>query len=115
MVELVRNYCCNNEGHYLALKRQYNDLLQAERDAHLQTRLECDEWNAKTLRCSEMIRTAYRLRCEEEELPIRVVGGLQNEVRMLRDIIGLEHERPQDEWGWPILRDAPRGIDESRS
>ena len=114
MVELVRNYCCNQEGHFLKQKREYNDLLQAERDAHLKTRLECDEWQAKTLRCAEMIRTAYRLRCEEEELPIRVVGGLQNQVRILRAALGWDQERPQDEFGWPILRNAPRGIDETR-
>jgi hypothetical protein len=64
-----------------------------------------------TMRCAEMIRTAYRLRCEEEEVPIRVVAGLQNEVRALRNALGLEPEKPEEEYGWEILKDVPLGVD----
>ncbi|KAI9374966.1 hypothetical protein BJX61DRAFT_216285 [Aspergillus egyptiacus] len=109
MVEQIRNYCHNNNMHYLAQKRHYNNLLQAERDAHLESRLDRDHWHAQTLKCAEMIRTAYRLRCEEDELPIRIVAGLQNEVRAYRNALGMEPEKPEEEYGWEILRYVPGG------
>ncbi|KAL2871763.1 uncharacterized protein BJX67DRAFT_86570 [Aspergillus lucknowensis] len=111
MVEQIRNYCHNNNMHYLAQKRHYNNLLQAERDAHLESRLDRDHWHAQTMKCAEMIRTAYRLRCEEEELPIRIVAGLQNEVRAYRNALGMEPEKPEEEYGWEILKDVPGGSD----
>ncbi|KAL2006400.1 hypothetical protein VTN00DRAFT_9068 [Thermoascus crustaceus] len=111
MVEQIRNYCQNNNMHFLAQKRHYNNLLQAERDAHLQSRLDRDYWHAQTMKCAEMIRTAYRLRCEEEELPIRIVAGLQNEVRAYRNALGMEPEKPEEEYGWEILKDVPPGVD----
>ncbi|KAF3482542.1 uncharacterized protein GIQ15_05301 [Arthroderma uncinatum] len=111
MVEQIRNYCCNNEGHFLSQKRRYNDLLQAERDAHLASRLDRDYWHAQTMKCAEMIRTAYRLRCEEEVLPLRIVAGLQNEVRAYRNALGMDPEKPEEEWGWEILKDAPPGVE----
>lgn len=107
MVEQIRNYCQNNNMHYLAQKRQYNNLLQAERDAHLESRLDRDFWHAQAMKCSDMIRTAFRLRCEEEDVPIRVVSGLQNEVRAYRQALGMEPEKPEEEYGWEILKDVP--------
>ncbi|PYH48437.1 uncharacterized protein BP01DRAFT_389061 [Aspergillus saccharolyticus JOP 1030-1] len=109
MVEQIRNYCQNNNLHYLAQKRHYNNLLQAERDSHLESRLDRDYWHAQTMKCAEMIRTAYRLRCEEEETPIRIVAGLQNEVRAYRNALGMEPEKPEEEYGWEILKDVPGG------
>ncbi|KOC11721.1 hypothetical protein AFLA70_99g002742 [Aspergillus flavus AF70] len=109
MVEQIRNYCQNNNLQYLAQKRHYNNLLQNERDAHLQSRLERDHWHNQTMKCAEMIRTAYRIRCEEENVPIRVVAGLQNEVRAYRNALGMEPERPEEEYGWEILKDVPGG------
>jgi SRSO17 transposase len=111
MVEQIRNYCQNNNMHFLAQKRHYNNLLQAERDAHLESRLDRDYWHAQTMRCAEMIRTAYRLRCEEEETPIRVISGLQNEVRAYRHALGMEPEKPEEEFGWELLKDLPRSVD----
>ncbi|RJE22417.1 hypothetical protein PHISCL_05237 [Aspergillus sclerotialis] len=111
MVEQIRNYCQNNNMHYLAQKRHYNNLLQAERDAHLESRLDRDYWHTQTLKCAEMIRTAYRLRCEEEEVPIRIVAGLQNEVRAYRNALGMEPEKPEEEYGWEILKDVPPSVD----
>ncbi|KAG5293027.1 hypothetical protein I7I48_05290 [Histoplasma ohiense] len=111
MVEQIRNYCQNNNMHYLAQRRHYSNLLQAERDAHLESRLDRDNWHAKAMRCSEMIRTAYRLRCDEEEVPIRIISGLQNEVRAYRNALGMEPEKPEEEYGWEILKDLPAGVD----
>ncbi|KAJ5247514.1 hypothetical protein N7468_002497 [Penicillium chermesinum] len=105
MVEQIRNYCQNNNMHYLYQKNHYNNLLQTERDAHLESRLDRDYWHAQTMRCAEMIRTAHRLRSEEDALPIRIVAGLQNEVRAYRHALGMEPEKPEDEYGWEILRD----------
>ncbi|KAJ5729045.1 uncharacterized protein N7483_003553 [Penicillium malachiteum] len=106
MVEQIRNYCQNNNMHFLYQKSHYNNLLQAERDAHLESRLDRDYWHNQTMRCAEMIRTAYRLRSEEEELPIRIVAGLQNEVRAYRNALGMEPEKPEEEYGWEILKDT---------
>ena len=107
MVEQIRNYCQNNNMHFLAQKRQYNNLLQAERDAHLESRLDRDYWHAQTMKCSNMIHTALRLRTEEDAVPIRVVAGLQNEVRAYRQALGMEPETPEEEYGWEILKDVP--------
>ncbi|KAJ5727870.1 hypothetical protein N7493_005690 [Penicillium malachiteum] len=105
MVEQIRNYCQNNNMHFLYQKSHYNNLLQAERDAHLESRLDRDYWHTQTMRCAEMIRTAHRLRSEEEDLPYRIVAGLQNEVRAYRNALGMEPEKPDEEYGYEILKD----------
>lgn len=107
MVEQIRNYCQNNNMHYLYQKSHYNNLLQAERDAHLESRLDRDYWHTQTMKCAQMIRTAHRLRSEEEDVPIRIIAGLQNEVRAYRNALGMEPEKPEEEYGWEILKDIP--------
>ncbi|KAL9600208.1 MAG: hypothetical protein Q9219_003351 [cf. Caloplaca sp. 3 TL-2023] len=107
IVEMVRNYSYNNKQERTSISLQYNRLLQDEKDAHLAVRLEKDDWHAKFMRSVEMLREAYRLRCEEEELPVRIVSGLQNEVRAYRNALGMEPEKPEEEFGWEILKDAP--------
>ncbi|KAI2733118.1 hypothetical protein CBS147332_133 [Penicillium roqueforti] len=107
MLEQIRNYCQNNNMHYLAQKKHYNNLLQAERDAHLESRLDRDYWHAQTMKCAEMIRTAYRLKCEEDDVPTRVISGLQNEVRAYRFALGMEAEKPEEEYGWEYLKNIP--------
>ncbi|KAI4117545.1 MAG: hypothetical protein LQ345_002246 [Seirophora villosa] len=107
IVEMVRNYSYNNKQERTSLALHYNKLLQDEKDAHLAARLEKDDWHTKFMRSVEMLREAYKLRCEEEELPVRIVSGLQNEVRAYRNALGMEAEKPQEEYGWEILKDAP--------
>ncbi|KAJ5291644.1 hypothetical protein N7478_000895 [Penicillium angulare] len=104
MVEQIRNYCQNNNMHFLYQKSHYNNLLQAERDAHLESRLDRDYWHTQTMRCAEMIRNAHRLRSDEDEMPVSIVAGLQNEVRAYRNALGMEPERPEEEYGWEILK-----------
>lgn len=65
------------------------------------------------MRTVGMLREAYRLRCEEEEVPIRIITGLQNEVRAYRQTLGMEAEKPEEEFGWEILKDVPNGSGES--
>ena len=60
-----------------------------------------------------MLREAHRLRCEEEDVPVRVVTGLQNEVRAYRSALGMEAERPEEEFGWEVLRDVESGSTKS--
>lgn len=107
MVEQIRNYCQNNNMHYLTQKAHYNNLLQAERDAHLESRLDRDYWHAQSMKCAEMIRTAYRLSCENDDTPTRVISGLQNEVRAYRFALGMEAEKPEEEYGWEYLKNIP--------
>lgn len=95
------------------ISREYNQLLQDEKDAHLITRLEKDDWHNKFMQSIEMLRTAYKLRCEEEEVPIRVVAGLQNEIRSYRNALGMEPERFEDETGHEILKHVQNRAGES--
>jgi hypothetical protein len=103
----IRNYCCDNNDRYLAQRRHYNGLLQAEKDEHLQSRMERDEWHAKCMKVCEMIRTAYRLRCEEWNEELSVISGLQGEVRILRKCLGMEEEKAEEETGWQYLSQVP--------
>lgn len=105
--EQIREYTSKNEDRFLAQKRQYNDLLQQEKDDHFQTRLEKDHWQAQTLRVCEMIRKAYRLRVDEWCDEYRAIVGLQSEVRCYRRCLGMEPEKPEEETGWPYLKDVP--------
>ncbi|MCJ1298880.1 hypothetical protein MMC08_001671 [Hypocenomyce scalaris] len=111
IVEMVRNYSYSNNMEKIAIRKHYNKLLQDEKDAHLEARLEKDDWHAKFMRCVDMLRTAYRLRCDEEDVPIRVVAGLQNEVRAYRSALGMEPEKFEEEYGYEILKDVPGGAD----
>jgi hypothetical protein len=111
MVEQIRSHCQNNNMHYLAQKHHYNHVLQAERDAHLESRLDRDHWHAQTMKCAEMIRNAYRLRCEEDDLPIRVISGLQNEVRAYRHALGMAPQKPEEEFSWEFLKTLPASVD----
>ena len=104
LVEKVREHTFNNKAELYAQAQHYNKLLQEEKDEHLQARLEKDEWHKRFMRSVGMLREAYRLTCEEEETPVRVVSGLQNEVRALRSALGMEAERSEDEGGWEMLK-----------
>ena len=112
IVEMVRNYSYSVNMEKVRISRNYNQLLQDEKDQHLVTRLEKDDWHAKFMRSVEMIRTAYRLRCEEEEMPTMIVAGLQNEVRSYRNALGMDPEKFEDEFGYPILKYLKNGIGE---
>jgi hypothetical protein len=105
--EGIRNYCLGIEGRFLEQKRHYNDLLQQEKDEHLASRLDRDHWHAKTMRCCEIIRTANRLRTDEWCEEYAVVAGLQGEVRCYRRVLGMDPQKPEEEGGWPYLKDLP--------
>ena len=109
---MVREMTYNVHTERNNIARHWNGLLQAEKDSHLQTRFELNDANAKVLRMAEMIREAYRLRCEEEDVPIRVIAGLQNEVRAYRSAMGMEAEKFEDETGYEILKDVKDGAGE---
>lgn len=105
--EQIRNYCGGIEERFLAQRRHYNDLLQQEKDDHLKSRLDRDHWHAQTRRVAEMIRTAYRLRCDEWCEEYTIISALQAEVRCYRRLLGMDAERLEDETGWPYLKDLP--------
>lgn len=111
ITELIRNYAYTRETEILQVKKHYNGLLQIERDAHFASRMEGLQWEAKFIDAVGRIRKAYRLRCDEEDVPIRVVAGLQNEVRAYRNAMGMEPEKFEDEYGWEILKDVPGGAE----
>lgn len=109
IVEMVRNYSFNNKAEKTSISLHYNKLLQDEKDAHLAARLEKDDWHAKFMRSVEMLREAYKIRCEEDDVPLRIVAGLQNEVRSYRNALGMEPEKPEDEYGYEILKHVEEG------
>lgn len=73
----------------------------------METRLDRDNWHAQTLKVCEMIRTANRLRNDEWTEDYKVIVGLQSQVRCLRRCLGMEAESPEEELGWPYLKDGP--------
>ena len=107
MTEQIRDYCLGIDGRFLGQKRHYNDLLQQEKNEHLQTRLERDEWWTKALRCAGLIRTAKSLRDDEWYEEYAVIAGLQGEVRCMRRVLQWEKQKPEEEGGWPYLKDLP--------
>lgn len=102
----IRAYTDGVEERFLGLKKHYNHLLQQEKDDHLRTRLERDGWYDKTLQVCAWLREAARLRGEECDQELRVISGLQNEVRCLRRCLGIESEQPEEETGYAYLKDA---------
>ncbi|RMZ79319.1 hypothetical protein DV737_g3471, partial [Chaetothyriales sp. CBS 132003] len=107
MTEQIRNYCLGIEQRFLDQQRHYNNLLQLEKDDHLKSRLERDEYFAQTLKVSGQIRHANRLRTDEWCDEFRVIAALQTQVRCLRRVAGWDPEKPEDEVGWEYLRDCP--------
>lgn len=105
--EQIRNYCTDIESRFLAQRKHYNNLLQQEKDEHLSSRLDRDHWHAQTLKVSEMIRTANRLRADEWSDEYTVISGLQSEVRCLRRCLGMEPERVENETGYSYLKAIP--------
>lgn len=112
VVEEIRNFAYGKNLEKAQLSREYNKLLQDEKDAHLATRLEKDDWHVKFMRSVEMLRIAYKLRCEEEQVPIHVVAGLQNEVRSYKNALGMDPEKFEEETGYEILKDLRNGVGE---
>ena len=105
LLRRVREHTFDNKVEQASIARHYNKLLQEEKDAHLAARLEKDDWHAKFVRAAGMMREAYRLRCEEDARPMRVITGLQNEVRAYRNALGMAAEAPEQEYGWEFLKD----------
>lgn len=88
VVEMVRNYAYSQNQAAATLATHYNRLLQEEKDAHLEARLEGGEWRGRFERCVEMLREGYRRACEEEGVEEEVVRELREEVRGLRKVVG---------------------------
>ncbi|KAK5305141.1 hypothetical protein LTR99_004207 [Exophiala xenobiotica] len=105
--EQIRNYCSGIEERFLTQRRHYNNLLQQEKDDHLQSRLDRDHWYAQTLKVCEMVRTAFRLRTDEWCEEYTIISGLQAQVRCYRRILDMEPEEPEEELGWPYLKELP--------
>ena len=109
MTAMVRNFKVNQTKAQTDLARHYNGLLQAEKDEHLATRLERDEYMGKFMRMVEMLRTAARMSSEESEDTVHIVAGLQSEVRTYRAALGLEREAFEQEGGYEVLRHVTSG------
>jgi hypothetical protein len=73
----------------------------------LASRLERDEWHAKTLKVCGMVREAKRVRDEEWFEEYVVVNELQQQVRILRRLLDFPEEKKEEEAGWPYLKDLP--------
>lgn len=107
MTEQIRNYCLGIDARFLDQKRHYNNLLQAEKDDHLKTRLDRDEAYGHYLNKTGQIRHANRLRTDEYCDELRIIVALQLQVRCLRRVVGWDVETPEEEAGWEYLKDNP--------
>ena len=112
VVGMLRDFATSQAEEKSAIARSYLDMLQAERDEHLKTRLEKDEYFARVLKLQGDIRTAYRLRCEESVPDVEIIAGLQNEVRSYRNALGMDPEKFEDEFGYPVLKNVKNGANE---
>ena len=92
MTAMIRDSSYAHNTQLTQQAKSYNTQLQQEKDDHLQTRLERDEYMAKVHHMGEQMREAYRLRCEEGGREERVVMSLQAQVRVLLQIAGVEGE-----------------------
>jgi len=54
-----------------------------------------------------MVRTAFRLRTDEWCEEYTIISGLQAQVRCYRRILDMEPEAPEEELGWPYLKELP--------
>ena len=112
---MTRHLAFNKDMERFGMARDYNKALQEEKDAHLETRLERDRWYVEALKRIEQLRTAYRLRCEEEDGingPTYLIAGLQNEVRGYRNALGMPVEKFEEEFGYPWLKHVKNGAGE---
>ncbi|MCJ1306826.1 hypothetical protein MMC25_000469 [Agyrium rufum] len=109
VVDMIRNYVTGLHAERNTLCSRYNKLLQDERDAHLETRAERDEFHARFMDTVGMLRVAHRIRCEEEDGVAGIVSALQSEVRSLRNVAGLEKEKFEEETGYEVLRHVVHG------
>lgn len=105
LTALVRDLGAKKDAQRTAAARSANVTLQAERDAHLDTRRERDAWEARFWRAVGMMRETHRRLCDEESGDTDVVRELQSEVRSLRKVIGLPEQKPEEETGWRVLKD----------
>ncbi|KAI4155147.1 MAG: hypothetical protein LQ340_001195 [Diploschistes diacapsis] len=112
VVGMLRDFARAQAEEKTGIASRYLTMLQAERDEHLQTRFERDGYVAKIIELEGKIRTAYRLRCEESVPDVEIIAGLQNEVRGYRAALGMEPERFEEEFGWPVLRGVKNGVGE---
>lgn len=112
VVAMLRDFAHNKEIEKCNLAKQYLSTLQAERDEHLTTRLEKDAANSVIFKLMAQMRHAHRLAVEESCPEIEVVSGLQNEVRSLRNALGLPKEKFEEETGYTILKDVRGGTGE---
>ena len=65
------------------------------------------------MKTAEMLRTAARMSSEEQEDTVRVVAGLQAEVRTYRAALGLEKEAFETEGGYEVLKHVANGPGEA--
>lgn len=112
VVAMLRDFAHNKGSEKSNLAKQYLGTLQAERDEHLKTRLEKDTANSNILKLMAQMRHAHQLAVEECCPEIEVVSGLQNEVRSLRNALGLSKERFEDETGYTLLKNVRGGSGE---
>ena len=109
VVKSIRDAAFNAQTEKTRIDTHWNALLQAEKDRHLETRFSLNEANAYVLELHGILGKAYRLRCEEEDVPLTVIAGLQNEVRAYRQAAGMEPQKPEEEFGYEFLKDMPNG------
>ncbi|KAF2278747.1 uncharacterized protein EI97DRAFT_372377 [Westerdykella ornata] len=95
LLDKLRPYAYTHTQSLLALHKHYQDLLEKERAATMQVRLEHAEWQAGLGRVAEYARAALKSQAEAD-LPLRrEVKALREENRVLRRLAGWEERRDE--------------------
>ncbi|KAF2122718.1 hypothetical protein BDV96DRAFT_481731 [Lophiotrema nucula] len=95
LLDKLRPYAYNQTQAILSLHKHYGGLLETERNANLQLRLEHAEWQAGLGRVAKYARLALESQSDGEQSRLREVKELKEENRVLRRLAGWE-ERPDD-------------------
>lgn len=98
VLELVRNFSHENTAATLAIHRNYNDQLAAERQTNLELRQEYIDFQARLVNLGGVLRDGLRYAAENDsELrEIEMWAALRHENRVLRRLVGLPVDDSDD-------------------
>ncbi|KAI9786996.1 MAG: hypothetical protein M1816_007748 [Peltula sp. TS41687] len=97
VLELVRNFSHENTTATLAIHRNYNDQLAAERQTNLELRQEYIDFQARLVNLNGIMREGLRYAENDTELrEIEMWAALRQENRVLRRLIGLPVDESDD-------------------
>ena len=108
LMDKLRNYAYEHTRAIVATHKHYNGLVEKEREANLQLRIEHGQWQQGLGRATELARKALRERTEETSGLETGLKEVKAENRILRRLVGWKVEDDSDEDEIPQQREAVR-------